>query len=55
MTVIAAARDAGRSADEVGLAAGRSKRAVHDAILAHHPALSFTLIGDAVAYVLGSE
>jgi hypothetical protein len=30
-------------------------KAVHDAILAHHPALPFTLIGEAVAYVLGSE
>ena len=30
-------------------------RAVHDAILAHHPALPFTLIGEAVAYVLGTE
>jgi len=31
------------------------RRAVHDAILAHHPALPFTLIGEAVAYVLGAE
>lgn len=31
------------------------RRAVHDAILAHHPALPFTLISDAVAYVLGAE
>jgi hypothetical protein len=30
-------------------------KAVHDAILAHHPALPFTLIGDAVAYILGAE
>ena len=27
-------------------------RAVHDAILARHPALPFTLIGEAVDYVL---
>ena len=31
------------------------RRAVNDAILAHHPALPFTLIGEAVAYVLGAE
>lgn len=30
-------------------------RSVHDAILAHHPSLPFTLIGEAVAYVLGTE
>ena len=30
-------------------------KAVHEAILAHHPALPFTLIGEAVAYVLGTE
>lgn len=28
---------------------------VHDAILAHHPALPFTLINEAAAFVLGME
>jgi hypothetical protein len=30
-------------------------RAVREAILAHHPALPFTMIAEAVTYVLGSE
>lgn len=30
-------------------------RAVHEAILAHHPSLPMTLIAEAVAYVLGVE
>ena len=32
-----------------------TNKAVHDAILAHHPALPFTLIGEASAFVLGME
>ena len=32
-----------------------TSKAVHDAVLAHHPALPFTLISDAVAFVLGME
>ena len=32
-----------------------TSKAVHDAILAHHPALPFTLIGEAAAFVLGME
>ena len=32
-----------------------TSKAVQDAILAHHPALPFTLIGEAVAFVLGME
>jgi hypothetical protein len=31
------------------------RRAVYDAILAHHPALPFTLISEAVVYVLGAD
>ena len=34
---------------------GMRPREVHDAILAHHPALPFTLIGEAAAFVLGME
>ena len=30
-------------------------KAVQDVILAHHPALPFTLIGEAAAFVLGME
>jgi hypothetical protein len=30
-------------------------RAVREVILAHHPALPFTMIAEAVAFVLGSE
>ena len=29
-------------------------KAVHDLILAHHPALPFTLIGEAVDYILAT-
>lgn len=31
------------------------RAAVHDVILARHPALPFTLIGEAVAYVLAMD
>lgn len=50
---LAAARAARRPPDAFTRA--DPSKAVHDAILAHHPALPFTLIGDAVAYVLGTE
>jgi hypothetical protein len=50
---LAAARGARRPPDPFTRTDPR--RAVHDAILAHHPALPFTLIGEAVAYVLGAE
>jgi hypothetical protein len=50
---LAAARAARRPPDPFTRTDPR--RAVHDAILAHHPALPFTLIGEAVAYVLGAE
>ncbi|MBR0673343.1 hypothetical protein [Neoroseomonas soli] len=32
-----------------------TSKAVHDAILAHHPALHFTLIGEVAAFVLSME
>ena len=32
-----------------------NSKAVQDVILAHHPALPFTLIGEAAAFVLGME
>ncbi|WP_137128037.1 hypothetical protein [Roseomonas sp. HF4] len=50
---LAAARAARRPPDP--FTRSNTKQAVHDAILAHHPALPFTLIGEAVAYVLGAE
>ena len=30
-------------------------RAVHDVLLAHHPALPLTMISEAVAYILATE
>ena len=50
---LAAARAARRPPD--AFTRSDPRRAVQDAILAHHPALPFTLIGEAVAYVLGAE
>jgi hypothetical protein len=50
---LAAARAARRPPD--AFTRSDPSKAVHDAILAHYPALPFTLIGEAVAYVLGTE
>lgn len=50
---LAAARAARRPPD--AFTRSNTSKAVHDAILAHHPALPFTLIAEAVAYVLGSD
>lgn len=50
---LAAARAARRPPD--AFTRSDPRRAVEDAILAHHPALPFTLIGEAVVYVLGAE
>lgn len=50
---LAAARAARRPPDPFTRTDPR--QAVHDAVLAHHPALPFTLLGEAVAYVLGSD
>ena len=49
---LAAARAARRPAD--AFTRSDPSKAVHDAILAHHPALPFTLIGEAVDYVLAT-
>lgn len=49
-----AAAHAARRPPDVFTRSNTSK-AVHDAILAHHPALPFTLIGEAVAYILAAE
>lgn len=52
-STLAAARAARRPPDPFTRV--DAKKAVHDAILAHHAALPFTLIGEAVAFVLGME
>ena len=51
VSTLAAARAARRPPDPFTRV--DASRAVHDAILAHHPALPFTLIGEAAAFVLG--
>ena len=50
---LVAARAARRPAD--AFTRSEPRRAVQDAILAHHPALPFTLISEAVDYVLAVE
>ena len=50
---LAAARAARRPSDAFSRRDVRA--AVHDVILAHHPALPFTLIGEVVAYVLAMD
>ena len=51
-STLAAARAARRPPDPFTRV--DTSRAVHDAILARHPALPFTLIGEAVDYVLAT-
>ena len=52
---LAAARAARRRPGALPQRGDADGRAVREAILAHHPALPFTLIAEAVAYILGSE
>ncbi|SDD05862.1 hypothetical protein [Belnapia rosea] len=52
LTAVRAARCRPGAFPRPGDAGGR---AVREAVLAHHPALPFTLIAEAVAYILGSE
>jgi len=53
VSTLAAARAARRPPDPFTRV--DTSKAVHDVILAHHPCLPFTLIGEAVAFVLGME